>query len=415
MRHIYVFVLFILMIAGSINAVCKYSNNMQISDVGLTTIYPQAGITEHIWFNVHSNELYFGDLDIYLEKSGVKYPLLSDEIYLVKGDNRLEYDFKLSGLLDAGAYMLHIRIGTYDYTMPITISNDDGIEIHGYLPSTPTYDGEYALAMQAYANGTAKASYEVRRGYSNADYGSYDINSENGIIGISKSCNNCRIKLQIAYGDLIAEMDEIFGTYDQPYLRIISFNSDGISLESCASNQYEVYVNGEKIGTRNGIGRINIPLSSGYEELNIALRKSNAGTLIDRSISLSKFPSKNASIKLNIDDDSPFSVSITAYDEYGRRVHSEGLLRIYDEDGNEYVDFISFDGEYKWKENLKDGEYTVEYNRVSAKGNAKAKVFAEEEREINRELTGSDIAPILAAMVALGIIVLIIVWMKRKV
>lgn len=414
MRRITVSVLLFFIVIASANAVCEYLPDMEISDIGLTTIYPDAGINEHVWFSVDSNEMYNGELRIFLQKNGVEFVLINDEVYISRGINKFEYDFKVNELLEPGMYLLHINIGNYDYTVPIIVANDEE-SVSFETSSRELYDGTYETMLRALVNGTARATYEIRNGFANVDYASFDANPENGSISVSKACNNCRIKLQIAYRNLIAQIDKTYGTYSEPYIKILEFNKDGISFETCAPSKYNVYINGKLIGDKNGVGRIDVPLSSGYEDLEVMFVSANKGAFFDRTISLSKFSGKNVSINVEITKNSPFSIKITAKDEFGRYVHSQGLLKIHDEDGNEYVNLISFDGVYTKQENLKNGDYVVEYEGVTAKGSARAVTFEEEERKVEREIVGSDITPVIAAMLALGLVVLIIIWIKRKV
>ncbi|MGB9635039.1 MAG: hypothetical protein ACP5H8_02000 [Candidatus Micrarchaeia archaeon] len=397
-----------LLLVGYVQATCDYTPLLSVEREMVTTLYPEAGSENEFWVGVESNELYTGMMEYYLERDGVTYPLGEKEVYIIPGTNDLHATFKISEHIAPGVYVLVIKIDGFEHRIPIEISaKGDGVKVS-------TYESEgkvYVVVENVDESVNVASEKKLYNGKSDVSY--YSVAPVNGTATVSQPlCNDCKVSLEIGYKDLNARVSAASGIYSEPYLRIIKFEKEKIVFESCAINGYEVFVNGKSVGKMEGIGRVEVPLSTGYEELHVLF--SSSGRLLERDVKLWNIAGNNVSEDIEVIDESPITIRLRAKDEYGRDAQSSGMVEIRKGGEVLYREIVDFSGEKYITVNLPSGEYKVEYN-----GNvvsASAKMLEKETPAMPEQVpvpVARDFVPFLIIVLVIALIVMVVVWLRK--
>jgi len=405
-----VIVLAIMLLLYPLYAACSYVPGLEVMDERVTTLYPNAGDRTNLSFTVASNEIYIGDVEIYLESDGFTYPLKEEMVYLTPGNNTFKYELQLPVAVPDGLYFMHITADGFDYIIPLTLKSGRNVtqwvgeDLNNKTLSVAFTGLDESVEVQYYArsyNGQTENKH-------------YYVEPVNGsVVVVDRLCENCKLTLLLGYGGTVAKVERVYGIYSEPYVRITEFDRKHVVFESCAQGTYSTYVDGQLVGTERGIGRIEKALSTGYEKVAVKLEGENAN-LLERSIDLGLITPKNITLNLYIAKKSPFEIRITARDEFGRDVESEGYLVIQDPAGNNYTERIEFVGEYVERINLADGNYKVYYEGQYAEGSAVAEEYEAPKPEVGvKTPIPQDFVPALVVILILALIILVWAWLKR--
>jgi len=401
MRAVNLYVILIIILYANAYAVCEYTPAFNISNDRVSTLFPQAGDEEKVWFTIESGEVYTGMLEIYLEKEGVIYPLKEERVYIVPGNTSFEYDLKVPAQLGPGVYLLYIKMDGFEHAIPLTINNGENASVW-------VEENEENISVHAPVQSSVKIEKKYVDGRSeNKKY--TPIPSENGVLISEKKCTDCKMDIYVGYGDVLARVERVYGRYEEPYVKVVELKREKLVLETCAPSSYTVNVGGEEKKV-SGAVRIEKSLDSGYETVDVRLE--DKGVILERTIDLGAFTPKNVTIDVKVSDGEPLIVEISARDEFGRDAESEGEIAISNGKGGTIYESVKFRGNVERKYYLAKGEYTVSYNGVSAKGSA-SREEVKEEVVRKSELIPADLLPLMGFMLVVAVIVLIIVWIKK--
>ncbi len=399
--------LVMLFIFSSAYAACSYVPSFTVTGDSVTTLFPNAGDMEKFGFSIESTEPYSGVMQIYIEKGGIRYPLKEETVYITPGINGFSYEFQVPQTLSTGVYLLHVKADGFDYRMPLVVNGTTENE------TIWTEEGLENITISVKSDAQVNVKVEEQFSDGRASNKQYAVLPIDGIATVTeKVCNDCKLSIVTSSGGTLAQVQRSYGDYTESYVKVIELSKNKVALETCASAGYDAYLDGESKGRMVGIGRLEKELQGGYESVDVKM--SDKGTILERKVDLGAFVSKNITTAVKITAKTPFTIAVTATDEFGRDAESDGEISITDEKGNTVYMKASFIGQMEKKVNLADGKYTVAYNGVATTGEAKAIVPEQKPPESQPfELIPKDLVPVITVILLITLFIIIVVWTSR--
>lgn len=407
MRPIYVLMLIILSAASvPVFAACNYVPKLNVTDISLSSLFISPGDTLTIVLDVESTEVYAGDVEAVLEKSGFEFPVYTGQHYIIPGQNEVRLGGRVGTMLGPGVYKLKVRMEGVEHSQDVIVEGEpveaqtlpyvskDSKKVAISLPSAE------AVAFTVVVTDAAGKQERYMR----------TVKPQEGAVALEVPvCSNCRIEVTSAYGGGMRVWHE-YGAYSRPYLRITELTPQKIVLEGCAPTEYMIYVDGREYGLAQGISRIEKALATGYEDVRVTMKSPNWE--LERTVGLANF-AYPITESVRVTKQQPFTINIIARDALGRRAPSIGMLYI-EGPGFAYAEEIMFTGEYERELNLKEGKYTVRYNGREAVGESvPAEYEIPQEAPVKEEFVLRDIVPALIVILVAALVVLVLIWLKR--
>ncbi|MEM0438083.1 MAG: hypothetical protein QXU54_02165 [Candidatus Micrarchaeia archaeon] len=387
-------------------AACTYVPKINVTDISLSSLFIVPGDTLTVVLDVESTEVYAGDVEAVLKKSGFEFPIYTGQHYIIPGQNEVRFSGRVGAMVGPGVYTLKVRIGGLELsqdvilegepadaaTLPYIMEDQKRVAVH--LPST-----EQVVFTVAVTDAAGKQERYMRT-----------VKPQDGEVVLEVPvCQNCRIDVTSAYGGGVHVWRE-YGAYSRPYLRITELTPQKIVLEGCAPTEYTIYLDGREYGLAQGISRIEKALVTGYENVRVTMKGANWE--FERVVGLANF-AYPVTESVRVTKQQPFTINIIARDALGRRAPSSGVLYI-EGAGFAYAEEIMFTGEYERELNLKEGRYTVRYNGKEAAGESVPVEYEMPEPEpVREEFVLRDIVPALIVILVAALAVLVLIWVKR--
>jgi hypothetical protein len=375
--------------------------------VTVSTLFIAPGGQENVGFSVPTQKPYVGQMKIYFEKDGLIIPSVSEEVYMGQGVNTFDYSLNIGKMLGEGIYTLTIEIDGSIYTIPVKL-NSEQPEIEHYIS-----ENNSTISLTFGSNESVEVDVSETSITGDVATKGYSVSPVEGYVTIEEEvCQNCKLAIGLWINEGPIQIVQTYGIYDEPYLKITDFNSDKLTLETCMTGNYEIFVDNQKMGDLYGIGKTEIDLGNGYDSPVIALSGSKEFT---KQLDLSRIISLAPVQSLQVIKQTPFTVRLVSFDEYGRELESTGYLLVFDENQSVVkAENISFSGEYIWKFNLPNGTYSVRYNNLKSSGNAiEGDPIGNPVIPEDDTLVPKDLIPYLIGLLMVAIAIMVGIWVKR--
>lgn len=361
--------LFTILMLFLVSAQCDYIENFEITDISVTTIYPQNGDETTLVLTLESEGFSTNEIQIFYDEGYTKRFITSEQIYISKGTNVYEYEFKLPQTAHSIG-IIEVLIGSKGTTIPVIYEESSEPQI-----TEMENEENYTLIV--------KSDSEIKFKINNDRVS--NVQSVEGIVSLNiQKCNNCEMFITFNYDEEEIKIYKEFGEYVKPFVYVSNIENKKIEFESCPHKEIEI-----------------VNYETGYEKYNVE------GLEVD----LSKFNSEEKN-EIKVIKNGPLTLLITAKDELNREIKSQGELFV-ECDVNNYFSEIEFVKE-------KEMVFTLDKNATCNFTYGDAKVNANVLAQVNEEVKEEKVEVIYwddyitYALVLLVVLVMGIILFKWK-